>query len=117
MNAISKILEAQKIINNNLASEIRSTNLNKWGKELEVSLFNGVRIYIVYNDFNQYSYSVIYSESKHDRIRYDNYDDRWDVTTKPHHLHLRGSRQTIESKMIGNPHKDMEILVQIVLSI
>ena len=81
------------------------------GKELKLSLHNGILIYIVYNNHNQYSYSIIYSQSKFDQKRFDNYDDRWDVSTRPHHFHMRGNNEVIDSPMNGYPEHDMGVLV------
>jgi len=30
-------------------------------------------------------------------MRFDNYDDIWDVKTSPHHSHIRGMKKVIES--------------------
>ncbi|OLS19915.1 MAG: hypothetical protein HeimC2_39410 [Candidatus Heimdallarchaeota archaeon LC_2] len=113
MSAIDKILEVQSILIEQLGSDITSFTLNKSGKELKFILISGIVLYIVYNDYDQYSYSIIYTQSKYDRIRYDNFDDRWDVVTRPHHLHIRGSNKTEQSEMTGLPNSDMLTFLEI----
>ena len=49
-------------------------------------------------------------------IRYNNYDDRWEVTTRPHHFHPRKKKIGIQSPMIGNPEKDIQTLCELILS-
>ncbi len=113
MTAINKIIEAQSILVEKLGSDIGSMTLNKRGKELKVILTSGITLYIVYNNYDKYSYSIIYTQSKYDRIRYDNFDDRWDVISKPHHLHTRGANIAKQSPMVGIPSVDIEKIILI----
>lgn len=68
----------------------------------------------MYNNHDQYSYSIIYTQSKYDRIRFDNFDDRWDVASRPHHLHLRGSNIVRHSSMTGTPGLDIAKFIEII---
>ncbi|MBA7687840.1 hypothetical protein ES703_96313 [subsurface metagenome] len=43
---------------------------------------------------------------------HDDFDDRWDVSTKPHHLHERGNRNVVASSMIGKSTHDIPILIK-----
>ncbi|MCE7736536.1 MAG: hypothetical protein GPJ54_16765 [Candidatus Heimdallarchaeota archaeon] len=113
MNALQKILEAQSLLVEKLGSTIKSMTLNKRGKELKVILLSGIAVYIVYNNYDQYSYSIVYTQSKYDRLRYDNFDNRWDVVSRPHHLHPRGSKTAKESSMTGTPSLDIAQVIQI----
>ena len=70
-------------------------------------------LYIRYNDFSEYSYQLNYSRNKYARIRYDNYDKHWKISTTPHHLHERGKMSAIESPMKGIPIEDMQVLITI----
>jgi len=45
-----------------------------------------------------------------------NYDDRWDVSTRPHHFHPRKKKNAIQSKMTGIPEEDMPNLCDSILS-
>ncbi|MBA7527024.1 hypothetical protein ES705_19197 [subsurface metagenome] len=45
-------------------------------------------------------------------MRFDNYDDRWDVKTRPHHFHKRCMQSVIESPMDGDPNQDIPVLVK-----
>jgi len=56
----------------------------------------------------------MFSRKKSDFVRYDNYDDRWNVKTKPHHFHPRNKKPVLKSPMIGNPKYDMPILIQFI---
>ena len=48
-------------------------------------------------------------------MRFDNYDDRWEVITRPHHFHIRGLKSIIESSMLGKPNHDIPILLKMIL--
>jgi hypothetical protein len=43
-------------------------------------------------------------------MRFDNYDDIWDVKTRPNHFHVRGMQSVIESPMRGMPDLDIPTL-------
>ncbi len=47
-------------------------------------------------------------------MRFDNFDDRWDVNTRPHHFHIRGLKSTIESPMLGEPNHDIPIILKLI---
>ncbi len=78
---------------------------------LKIYLFNNIMTYIRYNDFNEYSYQIIFSNTKNDWVRFDNYDNIWEVRTKPNHKHCRSTSEVKESPMIGDPEKDILLLV------
>ena len=79
---------------------------------IKITFFKGLVLYIRYNDYDEYSYQLIYSQKKLDRIRYDNYDDIWNVISKPHHFHPKGEKTAIESPMNGDPNYDVPILIK-----
>jgi len=111
MSAIIKILLARDLLLDLLKLDISSHSLNKRGKELKITLLNGISLYIVFNDFNQYSYTIQYSQSKLNRIRFDNFDDHWNVPSNPHHCHIQNSKDVVSSPMEGNPGSDIPKLV------
>ena len=82
--------------------------------KLVVGFFDGSKLYIQYNQHNQYSYHLKFSNSQIDRIRYDNYDDRWPVKSKPHHFHPRNSKLAEKSPMIENPKNDIPLLIEMI---
>jgi hypothetical protein len=43
-------------------------------------------------------------------MRFDNYDDIWDVKTRPNHFHVRGMQSVIESPIRGMPDLDIPTL-------
>lgn len=113
MKAIEKLKIAKDILEQKLSKEISSLSLNLVYKKLNIELHNGINIYIVYND---YSYSIIFSKLQLDRCRFDNYDDRWNVSSRPHHFHPRNVKDAIESTMTGFPNDDMVKLVKLLNS-
>lgn len=51
-----------------------------------------------------------------DRIRFDNFDDNWEVPSKPHHTHPRHLKTAIESPFKGIPSEDIKFLCSIIQS-
>jgi len=56
-----------------------------------------------------------FSQKPYDRIRFDNFDEFWAVSTRPHHYHLRNKKDAIESPMIGDPQHDIPLLIKYIL--
>ena len=107
MDSYEKLAVAQKLIQADYSELIISLQRDPNRPALKIMFSNGNLIYIRYNDYFQYSYQIIYSQSPFDRIRFDNFDDHWNVDTKPHHKHERGSRKVSKSPMVGDPQKDI----------
>jgi len=105
---------AQNLITQNYTHLIREVVLHKERPVLKVVFNFEVILYIRYNDFGEYSYSVIFSPNPDDQMRFDNYDDRWDVKTRPHHFHVRGLQYSLESPMLGDPSHDIPILLRMI---
>lgn len=110
MNAKAKILLFLDLIRKDV-KEITEFSIRKRGFELKIKLNNGIFLYIVYNDHNHYSYTIQYSLLKFDRKRFDNFDDFWEVETRPHHFHVRGSEEVATSPMTGDPRIDFLNLI------
>ncbi len=81
---------------------------------IKILLFDGSILYVQYNHCNEYSYSIIFSQTSLDRIRFDNYDENWEVKTKPHHFHPWRKENAVASPMIGDPVEDMKIMVNLI---
>ena len=79
-------------------------------KRVKYRLNDATIVYIQYNNYNEYSYSIVYSHLNQDLCRFDNYDQQWDVSSSPHHFHPRKIYEARESPMRGNPLDDMEEL-------
>lgn len=77
---------------------------------IESELQDGSILFIRYNPYGEYSFNLIFSTIKYDRIRFDNFDDRWDVSSRPHHFHPRGTKYAFISPMNGEPTHDLAIL-------
>ncbi|MFX0113821.1 MAG: DUF6516 family protein [Candidatus Hodarchaeota archaeon] len=99
-----------------ILSEIKDIQIDDDRPLLKVAFLKGFILYIRFNDFNEYSYQLIFSQKPNDRIRYDNFDDRWQVNSRPHHLHPRNETIAVESPMQGNPEHDVPILVRMILT-
>ena len=82
---------------------------------LRAVLQDETSIIIYYNDHDQYSYSIIFSEKKEDRCRFDNFDKNWKVKTAPHHFHPRWTLEAFESPFLGDPDSDISGLCDLIL--
>jgi len=82
---------------------------------LRVIFHNEIYLFIRYNDYGEYSYSIIFSPNPDDQMRFDNYDDIWNVKSRPHHFHVRGMQSVIDSSMNGDPNHDIPILINKIL--
>jgi len=107
MNGIDKLKRARDILEIELTSTIISSELNVRLKRFHVILRDGTEIFVQYNDHEEYSYSIIFTHQELDRVRFDNFDDLWNVSSKPHHVHPRYSESGAVSVMTGDPDKDM----------
>lgn len=116
MSAIIKLNEAKLLLEQLLKNMIRKIFINFDHKRFHIVLNDGIEISIVYNDYNEYSYSILFSNLDLDRCRFDNYDVLWDVSSRPHHFHPRKKKNAIESKMTGNPKEDMPYLCELLKS-
>ena len=115
MTGLHKLTAARKLLLNRLLSEIKDEYIDDERPFLKITFFKGLVLYIRYNDYDEYSYQIVYSRELLDRIRYDNYDDMWKVKSKPHHFHSRGGQTATESPMNGDPKHDIPILLNEVL--
>jgi hypothetical protein len=107
-----KLIVARKIILDNLLPKIKDEYIDDDRPFLKIVFFNGLILYIRYNDHYEYSYQLVYSQKPLDRIRYDNYEDMWNVISKPHHLHPKGEKIAIKSSMTGDPKYDIPTLLK-----
>ena len=114
MKSEDLILKAFNIIQIELQKEILATELDLDAGRLKISLNNSLIVYIRYNNFQEYSYIVQFSLRRDDRVRYDNFDDRWSVSSSPHHCHPRFRRDAIKSVFTGNPKSDLPILCKMI---
>lgn len=105
------MLKAREIIEKRLQKEISFLIEDSTKPKLLINFKLGYSLFIRYNDFNEYSYQFSYSKKLLHRFRFDNYDDKWNVFSKPHHLHERNSEIGIESPMNGQPDHDMAYLI------
>lgn len=112
LTGLDELNVARKILLEDLLPKIKNEYIDDERPFLEISFFKGLILYIRYNDYEEYSYQLIFSQKPLDRIRYDNYDDVWNVKSNPHHFHPKGEKTAIESSMNGDPKHDMIILIK-----
>lgn len=106
---------ARKIIIDDYNKYIKDIILDKDRPVLKIVFHKEIYLYLRYNDYEEYSYSIIFSPNPDDQLRFDNYDNIWDVKTRPHHFHIRGLKKVIESPMIGEPKHDIPIILKYAL--
>ena len=104
--------EARSLCLKILKRRIIEISLNILLSQLKLTLDSGITIYIKYNEFEEYGYQIIFSREKYDFSRFDNYDDHWDVVSRPHHFHARNNAGVKSSPMLGIPKQDIPFLVK-----
>jgi hypothetical protein len=110
------ILEAFEIINRKLKGYLSEIDLDPDMGRFKFKLKSGITVFIRYNNYNQYSYTILFSSQALDRIRFDNFDDLWDVNSKPNHTHPRYQKSAISSPFTGTPSKDILLLSNLLKS-
>lgn len=113
ISASYKLGRAKFLIEQSLDALIISLSINIDYKRLKIILKDGIHIHVVYNNYDEYSYSILFSKLELDRCRFDNYDKTWDVSTKPHHFHPRNKKIAISSNMSGDPDMDIPLLCKL----
>ena len=116
MSGIIKLERAKTLLEKNFAKQISNLNFKPKLATISLSLRDGTQIYIRYNNHNQYSYSIIFSAIDLDRCRFDNYDDKWDVSTRPNHFHPRFNKIGFSSPMNGKPDNDLQLLYELIIT-
>ena len=106
---------AHNIIIKSYSDLIREIILDKDRPVLKIIFHSEIILYIRYNDYGEYTYCVIYSPNPDDQMRFDNYDDKWDVKSRPHHFYTRGMQSVKDSPMKGDPKHDIPILFNNIL--
>lgn len=116
MSLDSELLQkARELFLNLLGEDISTDEYREDLSQLRIKLTSGLILYIRYNEFGEYAYQIIFSPKKDDFSRFDNFDDRWDVSTKPHHFHEKGVDNVKISPMNGDPDHDMPLLVRYII--
>lgn len=116
MSSSEKLGRAYDILQELLQDSIYSIEMVLRLATIKITLRDGVKIFIRYNNYSEYSYSIILSSIEHDRVRFDNYDDRWNVSTHPHHFHPRYDKKGYTSSMTGIPEDDLFLLISLLRS-
>ncbi len=114
MTLLEKLMIPRETFEHNLNSLIYELNLDLEHFRLFILLQDGIKIYIRYNNYNQYSYNVIFSDSELDRCRFDNFDETWENSTQPHHFHPRLKKEGEISPMDGSQEHDISLLCNLI---
>lgn len=115
-SSLQKLDKARLLLNQHLSIHLITLNFEPKLARIHAILRDNVQLYIRYNNHGEYSYTIIFSNTSLDRCRFDNYDDRWEVSTRPHHFHPRKEKNANQSNMTGNPEEDMSYLCDLILS-
>ena len=75
------------ILLKSLKSSVLDSELNKSLYQLKIKFITGSILYIRFNEYNEYGYQLVFTKKINDFVRWDNFDDRWNVSTRPHHFH------------------------------
>jgi len=114
MSGAIQVQAAKELLEKGLGNLIIDMSMDLEDPRIFIKMRDGVHVYVQYNDHDQYSYSILFSTGILDRYRFDNYDDHWPVSSRPHHFHPRLNKQAFESKMTGKPKKDIPILCDLI---
>jgi hypothetical protein len=85
MGSLEKLFRARSLLEQNptFKDMMLTLFINLKLKRLKIVLKDGTKIYIQYNNYQEYSYSVLFSSFEGDRCRFDNYDNLWEVPSRP----------------------------------
>ena len=111
-----KLKEAKRLMEKLLDNSILNLQYTPNLSRIKTLMRDGTTLFIQYNDYDEYGYSIIFSNMELDRCRFDNYDDRWNVSTRPHHFHPRKSKKGVKSILTGIPTHDIPLLCKLYLS-
>jgi hypothetical protein len=113
IDIITRLERVKQLLESHINDLLLGINLEAQYPRLVASFRDGTVLYVRFNEHGQYSYSILFSESELDRCRFDNFDDKWLVPSKPHHFHPRTSKQGFKSPMKGDPDDDIPLLLNL----
>lgn len=116
MSGIIKLERSKLILEKELSYSLKNLYFEPKLARYRIELRDGILLYIQYNNYDEYSYSIIFSKILLDRCRFDNYDDRWNVSTRPNHFHPRYDKSGYASLMTGDPDNDIKIICDLIKS-
>ncbi len=116
MLGLKQLDKVKLLLHQHLSILLKTINFEPKLARIHVMWRDNIQIFIRYNNYGEYSYSIIFSKAELDRSRYDNYFDRWDVISRPHHFHPRKKSDGVSSKMTVNPDNDIPFLCKLIKS-
>ncbi|MHA1518997.1 MAG: hypothetical protein ACTSVZ_04525 [Promethearchaeota archaeon] len=111
-----KLRDALDLLHSHLPTHILSYSYIPEQNQMRLNLTNGSRLYIIYNEADEYAYQLSFSYDPLDRIRFDSMDKNWSVQSSPHHFHPRYNKNGFDSPMMGVPSNDIPILIELIKS-
>jgi len=116
MSSLEKLAKAKSILEKELSIQVKNLNFEPKLARIHIILRDNIQTFVRYNNYDEYSYNIIFSKKELDRCRFDNYDDKWEVKSKPHHFHPRSEKEGFSSPMIGDPEIDIPNLCKLIKS-
>jgi hypothetical protein len=116
MAYIVKLEESKVLLEEYLGDNVQELFFEPKLARIQIILRDQIIIYVQYNNHDQYSYNLIFSEKELDRCRFDNFDKNWDVITAPNHFHPRNYIDGFDSPMNGNPKDDIPLFCEMILN-
>ena len=113
MGTIEKLEKARELLVPTLIRTITGVHLSDEHYTLRIDFEQHSILYVKYNDYQEYSYQILLSHQGSKSIRYDNFDDRWDVSSRPNHVHM-ADKTVVASPMNGDPVHDMPLLIKVI---
>ena len=116
MADILKLARAKFLLERELSTRVMNLSFEPQFARIKITLQDNTKIYVQYNNHDQYSYSIIFS-AKHelDRCRFDNYNKNWIVPDRPNHFHPRMIIDGFKSPMRGIPDDDLPLFCELVI--
>ena len=116
MSGIIKLERSKLILEKELSYSLENFYFEPKLARIRIEQRDGILLYIQYNNYNEYSYSIIFSKMLLDRCRFDNYDDKWNVSSRPNHFHPRYDKSGYSSPMNGDPDHDIILVLELIKS-
>jgi hypothetical protein len=113
MGTIEKLEKARELLVPSLIRTITGVHLSDEHYTLRIDFEQHSILYVKYNDYQEYSYQILLSHQGSKSIRYDNFDDRWDVSSRPNPVHM-ADKTVVASPMNGDPVHDMPLLIKVI---
>jgi len=76
MSSLEKLAKAKSILEKELSIQVKNLNFEPKLARIHIILRDNIQTFVRYNNYDEYSYNIIFSKKELDRCRFDNYDDK-----------------------------------------